>query len=334
MARLAVAVGALLVLAACDVRGSGPEPPAGQILFTVNRAGWGEIWVMDASGERRRRLTPPAPSGTDAAGNTDPRWSPDGASIAYVSTGAARREDAEDQELYVMRADGSGKRRLTRNAAPDWDPTWAPGGDRIAVARALNWGTDRVRGVIATVHLAGRETQLVNDRGRADPTVISDVAWSPDGRRIAFTRSTVGEEGFESAIYVVGADGTGERRLFQRAQQPAWSPDGKRIAFASTRDRNGRTCFQECSPSPEIYVADANGGEPTRLTDSAADDGAPAWSPDGDWIVFASDRSNPRAHEYELWLLPADGGDPRRLTENDVWDVDPSWRPATPGRPS
>ena len=330
MARLAAALALVVVLGACGGAGGESQPPSGEIVFTVSRAGWNEVWVMDASGEGRRRLTPRPPPGTDAAGNTDPSWSPDGARIAYVSTGTARREEASDQELYVMRADGSGKRRLTRNRIPEWNPTWAPDARRIAVARALDWGTERVRGVIATVGLGGGESELLSDAARADPTIIGDVAWSPDGTRVTFVRTTVGERGFRSAIYVVGSDGSGERKLADDAMQPAWSPDGDRIAFTSTRDRNGQTCFHECSPSGEIYVAEADGSDAQRLTETAADDGAPAWSPDGDWIVFTSDRSNPRAHEYELWMFEADGGDPRRLTDNEVWDVDPSWRPARP----
>ena len=61
---------------------------------------------MDPDGSARRRLTATVPPETDASGNDQPSWSPDGTSIAYVGTGEARREDENDRELYVMDADG------------------------------------------------------------------------------------------------------------------------------------------------------------------------------------------------------------------------------------
>ena len=54
---------------------------------------------------------------------------------------------------------------------------------------------------------------------------------------------------------------------------------GEHIAFTSGRDKNGQTCFEECQPSDEIYVADADGANPRRLTNEEAQDASPTWSP-------------------------------------------------------
>src|SRR5688500_530147 len=97
-------------------------------------------------------------------------------------------------------------------------------------------------------------------------------AWSPDGRKLAFTSFRDGN----AEIYVMNADGSGQKRLTSDQAfdaNPTWSPDGTRIAFQSDR-AIGRT---------EIYVMHADGGDPARLTYSAWDveNYEPAWSPDG-----------------------------------------------------
>ena len=87
-----------------------------------------------------------------------------------------------------------------------------------------------------------------------------------------------------------------------------------RIAFASDRDGN-----------MEIYVMDADGGNPRRLTNSLFfDDRQPSWSPDGKRIAFSSDRKGD-LQNYEIYVMDADGGNQQRLTNNRVHDANPSW---------
>jgi Tol biopolymer transport system component len=162
--------------------------------------------------------------------------------------------------IYVMNADGSGKRFLTRYA--------------------------------------------------------SLYAWSPDGRKIAFVSR---RERCQSApstgspyicgnaeIYVMNADGTGQRNLTRSPanayySSAAWSPDGRKMAFVSDRDGNA-----------EIYVMNANGSAQRRLTRNPASDGGPVWSPDGRKIVFVSG-----AGELEssgVYVMNADGSGQVNLT--------------------
>lgn len=101
---------------------------------------------------------------------------------------------------------------------------------------------------------------------------------------------------------------------------PAWSPDGTKIAFHSNRDG-----------PVEIYVMDADGSDPIRLTNSTtiyanafATD--PAWSPDGTKIAFNSDRDGPG----EIYTMDADGSDPTRLTITNppsAYSSEPTWSP-------
>ena len=100
---------------------------------------------------------------------------------------------------------------------------------------------------------------------------------------------------------------------------PAWSPDGQRIAFSSNRDGK-RIAFVSYD---ELYVMDADGSNPTNLTQDAGDDGYPAWSPDGQRIAFVSERDgNP-----ELYVMDADGSNPTRLTQDAGRDGSSAWSP-------
>jgi len=156
-----------------------------------------------------------------------------------------------------MRADGSDQTRLTHDAAADRSPAWSPDGSRIAYVSARD---------------AERAIYLVRPDGRAferltvGATATNDVpVWSPDGSRIAF--QTVRGKDYDLALVRVA-----DRARVALAATPAydgmcaWSPDGMRLAFIS-----GREGYDA------LYVVDADGGRPRRLTSTPSLD--PAWSP-------------------------------------------------------
>lgn len=307
--------------------GAEAKPPGREIAFTVNDAGWNEVWLMAADGSERRRLTETEPPGNDAAGSGGPAWSPDGTHIAYAAQTGTLEEDQRLTEIYVMRADGTEKRRLTSNDALDGSPSWSPDGEWIAFTRITEPGAATARsGIVVMDAGGGNEVQITRS---ALPSVDASPAWSPDGTLIAFTRAapSAGSDDPGAGIYVVSPEGGEPRKLTDDGTEPDWSPDGARIAFTSYRDRFGRTCFHECGISGEIYVLDIESGQKRRLTESEANDVSPAWSPDGSSIAFVSDRSDPEAHANEIYLMSASGDDVRRITENTVWDGGPAWRP-------
>jgi TolB protein len=122
------------------------------------------------------------------------------------------------------------------------------------------------------------------------------------------------DDGDNSEIWVMNADGSGETRLTLGTHdfEPSWSPDGQRIAFHSFRDAD----------AAEIYVMNADGSSPTRLTDDPANDADVSWSPDGS-LIFQSDRSG----DYELYTMASDGTDVEALTNNSSNETEASWSP-------
>jgi TolB protein len=120
-----------------------------------------------------------------------------------------------------------------------------------------------------------------------------------------------------TGIYVIAPDGSNQHRLFEPnaddvALAPAWSPDGTQIAFTPG------------SPSG-LWVMQANGAKPHRITAGRGEPGAPSWSGDGTRIVF-SDRSS-RAGYYDLYVVRRDGTGLRRLTSASANEASPAWAP-------
>ena len=143
-----------------------------------------------------------------------------------------------------------------------------------------------------------------------------EPAWSPDGRRIAFSRIYDTPAKVGGSIWVIRPDGSGERRLTRPPASyflPAWSPDGRMIAA-------------EAWPSDDRYaiaVMRADGTGRRLLTDPRRGDHMPAWSPDGRSIAFARGFGT----ATDIWVMGADGSRQRRVLRHRGEDFDPTWSP-------
>ena len=145
-----------------------------------------------------------------------------------------------------------------------------------------------------------------------DKTEDDFAEWSPDGRRIVWTRGGRGPEG---ELWVMNADGSAKRQLTFDVTadfNASWSPDGSQIAWRTRRDGQS-----------EIYVMNADGTNAHRLTQHPSADYAPDWSPDGTRIAFTSERSGHAA----VYTMKTDGSDVQKLTPDFMEAALPGWSP-------
>lgn len=152
---------------------------------------------------------------------------------------------------------------------------------------------------------------------------LSDLSWSPDGSKIAFTKSIITYGGISSDDYaffeicVMDTDGSLPQhytnyRSDGLCYDSTWSPDGKRIAFVCVKDGDA-----------EIYIMKSNGTKIQQITDNDWGDVNPAWSPDGKQIAFVSYMDG----DAEIYIMKSNGKDIRQITDNDWDDRDPEWSP-------
>lgn len=231
--------------------------------------------------------------------------------IAFVS------DRDGDEEIYVMRDDGSSITQLTNNEEIDRWPRWSPDGKRIAFQR---FAGDAREIYVMDVAVNGDGTVTASNETRLTNSVGADglPSWSPDGSRIAFNSSRNGD----MELYVMKADGSEVIQLTDnpngRSVWPSWSPDGEKIAFGS-RGRAG-------GEDDDIYVLDLGTGEVTLLTpnDNGGADQVPRWSPDGAHIAFTRIEAG-AAGNWEIWTVDVASGLLQKLTDNSIRDVHPAW---------
>jgi TolB protein len=221
----------------------------------------GDLWVVEADGSDRRRLTD-----SGAGIDSSPTWSPDGRRVAFRTTRGASPPGVDPSNIFVINADGSGERQLTPArgaAAGGLFPAWSPDGNSIAYSNGSG------------ITLIGPD-----GRGRRPLGVPGECAvWSPDGSKLMFCSNGVNRgEGVDNwDVFVMDADGSHVRRLTSNLAQDypgAWSPDGTQIAFFSRRDGDG-----------DVYVMDADGANLRRLTNQPGAQAADAWLPDGRLVI-------------------------------------------------
>jgi TolB protein len=295
-------IGASLIASASP---AGASFPGSNGLIAWSRPGFltdSEIWVMNPDGSDKRALT------DTASNDADPAWSPDGSKLVFESvTGNAFN-------LYVVNADGTGLHQVTTSTnRTDVQPAWSPDGTQIVFSRQIMDGT----GAIWIIHEDGTHLRRIT----GDRSQNSHPSWSPDGSLIAFESDRSGGHD----LYLMTPGGNHKRDITNTSdvqeENPNWSPDGTRIAFDS--------CPAPSYPCPggtvdyNVFVMNADGSGLTQLTTSPAIDAAPAWSPNGNQIVFRSDATG----NTEIYAMRLDGSEFRKLTGGLAGGVDPDWQP-------
>lgn len=286
---------AVLALGVAACGGSKADPLASEIAFVTSRDGDYAIYGMRGDGSRQVRLTdnpvddPHSPA--DVFFQYEPDWSPDGQRIVFTS-----RRDGKSH-VYVMDADGSGSRQVTRGKSDDSAPAWSPDGKRIAFSRD---------GDLYLVPVTGGAVRRVTREIGGEER---EPAWSPDGAWIAYTYRRPAFSTRE--VWRVRPDGSGRgqvTRMNANAVAPSFSPDGRKVVFSSDAN-DGRF---------RLYEIGADGRRLRQLTFQTGDYFDPSWSADGKTLLFERDgivyTLFPAATETALTDGPNDGS--------------PTWRPA------
>ena len=196
---------------------------------------------------------------------------------------------------------------------PEMTPT--PEGFPSRIAYALFASDDEV--FIHTVDADGQNDIRLTE----DNCVAALPTWSTDGLLIAYY--CYDADGKKADLWVMKEDGSDARFMITLPGllSMKWSPDDKYIVYHAPQS-NGK--------ENDIYVLDVISGEVTNLTkDSPVWDAYPDWSPNGDLIVFASDRAKGGKALDDIWVMKSDGTDPVNLTDNgeDWEDFHPAWSP-------
>jgi Tol biopolymer transport system component/predicted Ser/Thr protein kinase len=238
----------------------------------------GKLWM---SGARPAR-SPVFTQLTDQPGaELFPSLSPDGNSFIYAG------RDSDNWDIYFQRVGSTVPANLTTDSeADDTQPAFSPDGQRIA------FRSEREGGGIFVMGASGESVRRITDFGY-------HPAWSPDGSEIVC--STISPQRPEvrptvhSELYIVNIT-TSQKRLLAKdvydAVQPHWSPHGHRIAFWGMTPASWR----------DIYTISSDGTGIVQITNDAALDWNPVWSPDGEYLYFVSDRGG----SMNVWRVPMD----------------------------
>ncbi len=273
---------AVLSLSGCAgqrlMRSSRPQPP---ILFVRNV---NEIMLLYEDGSTRY-----------VTEGEQPKWSRDHRELVFERANFLLRP-TPGSEAWRIRPDGTGLRQLT-SIYPEQVRFLAFGGARPTVAYADARGID-------LVSLDGSHTrEAIHDGASAD-----ELAFSPDGRQIAYADSTLSSP---STLDVVGVHGLGQRVIFKGTvhtcamRWPSWSPDGRWIAFTM--------CVEKGMPKVEVgvWLIHPDGRDLHRVALGSE----PSWSPDGEWIAFNRTPSASAEGEAQgLFKVHPDGSGLVRLT--------------------
>jgi Tol biopolymer transport system component len=229
-----------------------------------------------------------------------------------------------NSDIYVIRADGSGLRRLTRSPRREDTPTWSPDGKRLAF-RVWTRSRDDEEIYVMNADGSGR-----HDISRDPDAIDRSPAWAPDGRSIAYaTGLDDGPDGYLDDIWLMSPDGGDKRPLTHRPgidEYPVWSRDGSQIAFACTDGR----ILPSRNGDFEICVMRGDGSSVRRVTDAPGVSLAYSWSPSGRTLAFASSRTDGPARLStggDLFLLDLASTRVTRLTRGAAEDVEPAFSP-------
>lgn len=237
----------------------------------------------------------------------DPQISPDGRWVAYTVRSLDAKKDAADTDVYMIPFAGGAAVQLTASPKGENRPRFSPDGRYLAFLS----GRDGKKAQVWLLDRRGGEAVKLTDY-KAD---VSDLAWSPDGKRLALV---VGD---------VDPDEEDEEKAEGDADGPPKTPKPiviRRLQFK----RDGEGYLRELRQ--HIHIFDVEAKKSVQVTSGPYDDSEPAWSPDGRFLAFTSNRTEePDANDNsDVFVIEAKAGQkPRAVTTSPGTDRDPAFSP-------
>ena len=266
----------------------------GKILFTSNRTGNSDVFVMNPDGTNPVDLT------NNAAVDSTPAWSPNCQQIAFVSTRGG------GTDIWLMDANGSDAVPLTSGAGANTDPSWSADGTKLAFASTRSGGNRNL--YVMNANGTG-VTQLTTDSGTSESYAPS---WSPDGTKIAFVSTRTGV----AQIYAMApSPGAAQTKLTQglaACLAPDWSPDGTKIVFTA-----------KATGTNQVETMSATGTNYAQIVADTKNDTHPSWSPDGTQITYSSNATT--GGKIQIFVVNANGSSAHPITNTATTETEPSW---------
>lgn len=311
-ARTAPVLVVLGLLVTTQLAGATPPGKNGQIAYMrKDAAGHWQIWVTSSNLSGAKQLT---------HGHYDSGWavwSPNSKQLAFDSNRTDRtpNDSTHINDVFVMRPDGSGVKKLTDSKGANGDAAWSASGRLIA------FDSDRAdRNGFSAIYVMNANGQ--NIRRITTPTPpLSDYEprFSPDGTHLVFARARGTADNATAALFTVRLDGSGLHRLTAftlHVGASDWSPNGKQIVF-------------EAYPNGaygDIYVIDATGDTPVNLTHDPTGQADPVWSPDGQKILFLDNGYVNGIGRTGLATMNPNGTQRRFISNKNIEAHQPDWQ--------
>jgi dipeptidyl aminopeptidase/acylaminoacyl peptidase len=229
----------------------------------------------------------------------DAQISPDGERVAYTLWTLDKAANKNKRAIWIVPARGGQPKQFTSGDKPDTSPRWSPDGKTLAFVSARS---DRPQ--IYLIDVAGGEARRLTNASNGASTPV----WSPDGSRLAFLSPVNAQERRDADRGVKPPDDPISAKILEEQKKKAEEEKSDPRVHVDLPYRTGTDYVGD--RRSHIYVIDAAGGDPVRLTDGDRDYGEPEWSPDGRFIYtdVKRDRASSLFLYHDLVRIPAEPG--------------------------
>jgi eukaryotic-like serine/threonine-protein kinase len=281
----------------------------GKIAFVTTREGLPQIYTMNADGSQQERLF------LVQGGACQPRWSPDGARLAYISPCRGRQTQDNayaNASIFIYDLNSGETTSLSNERGGDFDPFWSPDGQHLVFSSLRDSQPQNPYSQVYKINLATLETIRLTQTDQTQPA--RQPAWSPDGTTILYNLRRFGLW----QVWSMDTDGKSPAQLARSGAnaddfQPAWMPDSLAIYFSQAAEQN----------APARLMRLVLGEETAAHLPTAYPIRDVSISPDGNWLAAeGTDGAN-----IDIYLLDLLGNIALRLTNDPGTDFDPHWQP-------